>query len=116
MPVLDGSSCPLRRLVGMAIVTSVGRTELDGQIGPRDTEAMIVPPVDPHISARGHMTGDAPERRAHRLMAVMCDRRILIGSVALSADAVTWRPKFGAMRLMAIAARHAGCEHLTLLE
>ena len=103
-------------LVGVAVVAGVGRAEFDGQIRSRNTEAMIVPPIDPHVGARGHMTGGAPERRARALMVVVRDRRILVGGMALPADAIIRRPKLGTMRLVAIAARDAGRKHLALLE
>src|SRR5215472_14087031 len=41
---------------------------------------------------------------------------ILVGGVALQADTVARRAKFGAVGLMAIAAGDAGREHLALLE
>jgi hypothetical protein len=49
-------------------------------------------------------------------MAVMRSGRILVGGVALQADAVAGRAKFGAVGLMAIAAGDASSEHLALLE
>ena len=58
------AAAALRCLIGVAVIAGVGRAEFDGQIGSRNPEAMIVPPIDPHICARRHMAGGTPERRA----------------------------------------------------
>ena len=89
MPALDGGGRPFWRFVGVAVVAGIGRAELDGQIRARNAEAMIVPPIDDHVGARGHMARGAAERRAHSLVAVVRDGRILVGRVALQADAIT---------------------------
>src|SRR6516165_7672649 len=49
------------------------------------------------------------------MMVVRCGR-ILVGGMALKADAVAGRAKFRGMRLVAVAASDAGREHLALLE
>ena len=49
-------------------------------------------------------------------MAVVRVRGVLVGGVALQADAVAGRAQLGAVRLVAIAAGDAGREHLALLE
>ena len=50
----------------VAIVAGIGRAELDRQIGPRDAEAVIVPPVDHHVGARRHVARRAGRRGARR--------------------------------------------------
>ena len=49
-------------------------------------------------------------------MLVVCDGRVLVGRVALQADPVARYPKLCAVRIVAIAAGDARCEHLALLE
>src|SRR5262249_26980485 len=97
VPGLDRGRGPLRRFVGVAVVAGIGRAELCRQVGTRDAEAVIVPPVDDHIAALRHVAGRAGERRACRLMMVVCNGPILVGGVALEADAIPVRAKFGAM-------------------
>ena len=116
MPALGGGSRPFRRFVDVAVVAGIGCVEFDGQIGARDSKAMIVPPIDAHVRAHGHVAGGASERRHHPLVAVVRNSHILVGRMALQADAISCRPKLRAMRLMAIAAGDAGREHLALLE
>src|SRR6516225_890576 len=116
MPALDRRGGPFRGLIAVAIVAGIGRAELRRQVRPRDTEAVIVPAVDDHIGALRHVAGRASERRACRLMMVVRCGRILVGGMALKADAVAGRAKFRGMRLVAVAASDAGREHLALLE
>ena len=116
MPALDGRRRPFRRLVGMAVVAGIRRAELCRQIGPRDAEAVIVPAIDHHVGARRHVAGRAGERRIGALVVVMRRGRVLVGRVALQADAVARKPQLGAVRLVAVAAGDAGREHLALLE
>src|SRR5262249_2648399 len=69
-PVLNGSGGPFGRFVGVAIVASVWSAELCGQVGPWDSETMIVPTIDHHVGAHRHVAGRACERRIGRLVLV----------------------------------------------
>ena len=77
---------------------------------------MVVAAVDAHVGARRHMTGGAGGRRAHGLVTVVRDRRVLVGRMTLQANAVTGRAQLRAVRLVAIAAGDAGRKHPALLE
>src|SRR3954462_296787 len=100
----------------MAVVAGVRRAEPCREIGSRDAQAVIVPAIDQHVGARGHMAGRTGERRLDTLMLMMRDRGVFVGCMTLQAAAVAGKPQRGAVRLMAVAAGHAGCEHLALLE
>src|SRR3954468_9824447 len=100
----------------MAVVAGVRRAELCREVRPRDAQAVIVPAIDHHVGASGHMAGRAGERRINALMLMMRDSGVFVGRMTLQANAITRKPQRGAMRLMAVAAGHAGCEHLALLE
>src|SRR3954447_5770147 len=56
------------------------------------------------------------ERRIGALVVVMRRGRVLVGRMALQADAVARKPQAGAVRLVAVAAGDARREHLALLE
>jgi hypothetical protein len=100
----------------MAVVAGIRRAEPCRQVGTRDAEAVIVPPVDDHIGALRHVAGRAGEGPTYRLMMVVRSRRVPVGGVALHADAIPGRAKFCGVRLVAIAAGDAGRKHLALLE
>src|SRR5262249_60058038 len=104
VPSLGRGRRPLRRFVGMAVVASIRRAEPCRQVGTRDAEAVIVPPVDDHIAALRHVAGRAGERRLYRFVTVVRNGRILVGGVALQADAIPARPEVCAMGLMGTAA------------
>src|SRR6516225_3777947 len=116
MPGLDRGHRPLRRFVGVAIVAGIRRVEPCRQVGTRDAETVIVPPVDDHTGALRHVAGRAGERRARAFMAVMGGRRVFFRRVTLHADAVAGRAQLRRVRLVAVAAGDAGREHLALLE
>jgi hypothetical protein len=71
----------------MAIVAGVARLVLVREVRARNAEAVIVPLVDHHEGALGHMAGDAGERRVDPL--VMAVRRLCVSiGVTLQADLV----------------------------
>ena len=100
----------------MAVVAGIRRAELCREIGPRDAQAVIVPAIDHHVGAGRHVARRAGERRIGALVVVMRRGRVLVGRMALQADAVARKPQLGAVRLVAVAAGDAGREHLALLE
>src|SRR5262249_15587628 len=55
VPAFDGRCCPCRRLIEMAVIAGVGRAIFDGQVRARDTETMVMAPIDNHIGPAGHM-------------------------------------------------------------
>ena len=116
VPGFDRRSRPGRGLVAVTVVAGVGGAKLHGQIGTRNAEAVIVPLVDHHVGARRHVARRAGERRVRRRMAVVRERGIFVGGVALQTDAVTRRTKLGGVRLVTVAAGDAGREHPALLE
>ena len=56
-PAFDRSGRPRRALVLMAIVAGVARLVLVREVRARNAEAVIVPLVDHHEGALGHMAG-----------------------------------------------------------
>ena len=103
-------------LVAVAIVAGVRGSELDGKIGPRNTKAVIVSDIDDHVGPRLHVTRQARGRRINAGVMAMTDIGIFVGHMALQTDAFAREPKFRAVRLVAVAAGDAGCEHPALLE
>jgi hypothetical protein len=59
---------------------------------------MVVPPIDRHIGAPGHVARRTGKRRVCHLVTVVCDRGVFIGGVTLQADAVSGCAKFRVMR------------------
>src|SRR5262249_24231423 len=116
VPALDRRRRPLRHFVAVAVVAGVRRAELRREVGPRHAEAVIVAAVDDHVGALRHVAGRAGDRRAYRLMMAVANGCILVGRVALQADAVAGRAESRGGGLVAIAAGDAGREHLALLE
>ena len=49
VPALDRLGRPGGGLVGVAVVAGVGHAEADREVGARDAEAVVVPPVDDHV-------------------------------------------------------------------
>src|SRR5262249_8924205 len=113
MPALDGSGRPCGGLVGVAVVAGIRGAEPGGEVRTRDAEAVIVPLIDDHVGACGHVTGRAGQAAVVTMVAL---GGIRLGGVALSADTILGKAKLGAMRLMAITAGYAGGKHLALLE
>ena len=99
----------------MAIIASIADPERGREVGTRHPEAVIVALVDHHERARRHVAGDAVGRGTHVFVVRMGRLRIASG-VALQTDLVAGEPQFGAVRVMAVAAGHAGGEHLALFE
>ena len=70
--------------------------------------------IDDHVGPHRHVTGDAA--RARRAFVVMMVRRRseLVAVMALQTDAVALGAQLQRVRIVAVAARHAGHEHLAL--
>ena len=86
-PAFDRSGRPRRALILMAIVAGVARLVLVREVRAGNAEAVIVPLVDHHEGALGHMAGDASERRVDPLVMVVRGLCVSIG-VTLQADLV----------------------------
>src|SRR5262249_6536473 len=115
-PRFDSVRRPLSRLVAMTIVARIWRAEPHRPIRAGNPETMVVPTIDDHICALRHVTRRARKRATRLFVVAMRGVFVFRGSVALQADAITGRTQSGAVRIVAIAARHARCEHLALLE
>ena len=113
-PVLDGGCRPFRRLARVAIGTGIVHAQGHGQIGTRHPEAMIVPRVDHHELAGGHVAGDAARRVLALMVRMTCLR--IAWRMALQADLVAFGTQTRTVRLVAVAARHPCGKHLALLE
>src|SRR4029078_12486958 len=83
----DRRGRPPRALILMAIVAGVARLELVRKVRAGNAEAVIVPLVDHHEGALGHMAGDASERRVDPLVMGVRGLCVSIG-VTLQADLV----------------------------
>src|SRR5215470_12209749 len=116
VPALDRRCRPFGALVSVTVVAGVGRPELCRNIGPGHPEAVIVPPVDHHVSALRHVARRAGQRWSDCLVLMMGAHGILVDSVALQAGAVRGSAELAAVRLVAVAAGDTGREHLALLE
>ena len=116
VPALDCCGRPLRRFVRVTIVAGIRGAEAGGKVGARYPETVVMPAVDHHVGARRHVARRAGKRRNDLRVPMMARSRIFFRRVALLADAVTRGAKLAAVRLMAVAAGDAGCEHLALLE
>src|SRR5262249_4444868 len=116
VPGFDGRGRPLRGFVCVAAVAGIGSAERLGKIRPRHSKTVIMPLIDHHIGSYRHVTRYARHRRINTCMVMMRCRRISLARMALQADIVARGPQFGRVRLVAIAASHAGREHPALLE
>ncbi len=116
VPARDRRGRPFRRLVGVAVVAGVGRAERRREVRARNAEAVVVPDVHHHVGARRHVAGNAGRRRIDAFVVAMGDGRVFLRRVALRADLCARRAKLCAVRLVAVAAGHAGREHAALLE
>ena len=75
-----------------------------------------MPDVDHHVGPRRHVAGDAGRRGIDAVVVAMGDGSVFFRRVALRADLRARRAQLRAVRLVAVAAGHAGCEHPALLE
>ncbi len=116
VPLGDRIRRPFRRLVGVTIGACVGSAEFHRQVGTRNADTMISTRVDDHVRARWHVTLDASRAGRSNLVKVMRRRIILLRRVTLRANTVALGPKPRTVRLVTIAARHAGMEHPALDE
>ena len=77
---------------------------------------MIAARIDHHVGARRHVTFDAARARRSHLVEMMRRRVVLLRRMTLRTEGVAVRAKFRAVRIVTIAARHAGVEHPALDE
>ena len=104
-------ACPCGNRCRHCVVSNFVR-----EVRAGNAEAVIVPLVDHHEGALGHMAGHASERRVDP--SVMVVRGL---GVSRRRDIAGRRcrlrmSQLGAVRIVAVAAGHAGREHLALLE
>src|SRR6516164_9690821 len=99
----------------MAVVAGVRCTELCRYIRPRYSKAVVMPLIDHHVGADGHMAGCAANLRRYTLVPAVRGDLIFIRGMALQANAVARGAQSCGMRFVAIAAGDAGREHLALL-
>src|SRR5262249_32726510 len=90
-PRFNSVRSPLSRLVAMTIVARIGRAELHRQVRAGNPETMVVPTIDDHVRALGHVTRRARNCAAQLFMVAMRDVLVFRGRVALQADAVARR-------------------------
>ena len=102
----------------MTVVAGIRRGELRGEVRAWDPEAVIVAAIDYHVGTSGHVAGGTVERWISAFVMADADgrRHIFqahdIAGIRRSPEARS----FAAMRLVAVAAGHAGREHFALLE
>jgi len=116
VPTFDSGCRPLWRLVAVAIIAGIRSAEFDRQIGTRNAEAMVVATIDDHVSVGGHVAGGACEGSGRLGMTTVGRCSVLVGGMTIQTNAVTGSAQLSAVGVVAIAAGHARCEHLALLE
>ena len=94
----------------------VRRAERDGEIRPRNAQAVIASRIDHHVRCGRHVAADACRPRARNLMMVMGGRVVLRRQVAGRAHCVALGAQLSAVRVVTIAARHAARLHPALQE
>ena len=78
------------------------------------TKTVVTPSIYLHVGALGHMAGDTlGPRRAHLVEMMRFGIKDLL-VMAIDAQSVAVGPQFQAMRLMTVAATHAGGKHPAL--
>ena len=105
---------PSRRAIAMAARAGIGSAELHGQIGPGHAEAVVAARVHDHVRAHRHVTFDAAGARCAGAMVVMRGGVELRRRMAARAGAAGRLRHPQAVRVVAVAARHAGAVHLAL--
>ena len=114
------AGCGLRRpgggLILVAVAARVGRAVLHRFVRPRNAETVVVALIDHHVGAHRHVAGRAAALGALFLVVVMARRGVLGERVAASADLLVRHPQLLTVRVMAVAAGHAGGEHAALHE
>src|SRR5208283_716541 len=116
VPFVHRIQRPPGGLVKVAIGARVGSAQLHRQVGARNPYAVIATRIDHHVGPRWHVTLDTARAGRSDFVEVMFRRVILLCEMTLQTDTVAVCAKLGTVRLMAIAARHAGLEHPALNE
>ena len=80
--------CPLGVLIGVALITGIRCTKLNGMIRPGYPDTVIPTVIDPHVCFVRHMTFDALSSLCAWLMEVMI-RRVEAGGVGFIGNMTT---------------------------
>src|SRR5262249_9957926 len=115
-PFVGGLATPVRSgLAGVAgRGASVGYTDLQRQVGARETESGIPTLVDKHIPARRHVGLHALAARRAWLVKVVSRRVVNRTAVAPIAQRVARGAEGAGMRFVAVATDDARCVHFAL--
>ena len=116
VPRLDLRGRPLRVARRVTARAGVGRAELDGERRARNAQAVIVARVDDHVGRRRHVTARARRARAADLVMRVLRPVVLRRQVTGRAHRVAVRVQLSAVRIVAVAARHALRVHAALEE
>ena len=103
-------------LVGVAVGAGVRGAEAHRLVGPRHPEGVVVAGIDLHVGLDRHVAGDALRAGRSLGMVVVRGGGELPAVVALLADGVAVGHLLQRVRVVAVAARDAGHEHLALAE
>ena len=103
-------------LAGMTLYARVGAANLDADVGPGNTHAVIPTLINPHINLLRHMAVNALSTLTWTQMPMMIWRIKPIRIVTLAAQAIAFRSQLVAMRLMTISANNTSIIHLALDE
>ena len=92
VPLVDFLRSPLRCFIRfrVTLVAGVGSAQLDRQIGARDSQAVIAPGVDSHVSLGRHVALHAGRPFAANLVVVMARNIVLGFQVTLGAEFVAF--------------------------
>src|SRR5262249_8731537 len=116
VPGFHASGRPARVASGVAVGARVWRAQRNGQIRPRNSQAVIVTAIDHHVGGRWHMTANARCAGASRRVVVMAGVVVLTRQVTGGAEGVALQPRLPAVRIVTVAAGDAVRVHLALKE
>jgi hypothetical protein len=115
-PLRQRVNRPFIGLAGMTLYARVGAANLDADVGPGNTHAVIPTLINPHINLLRHMAVNALSTLTWTQMPMMIWRIKPIRIVTLAAQAIAFRSQLVAMRLMTISANNTSIIHLALDE
>src|SRR5262249_2438274 len=128
IPARDRVGRPPGWAVRVACGARIRRSDLRGEIGPRDADGVIAARVDHHVALRRHGAVDAERTRRAGGVEVVCRRVVVpgdepgealpVGRALMAADAerVAVGKECGAMRVVAVGAADTGLVHPALAE
>jgi hypothetical protein len=104
--------------VEMTLRAGIGRSPVNGEVGARDAEAMVMPGIHFHVDVFPHVATDAGGSRRTGAVLVMCRRVVSAGRMLVTGgtDLIARRFQSGRMRIMAITAANLFVVHLALHE